>query len=375
MLTIEKIDTNNRAQVRNFTRFPYKLYKDHPQWVPPLLMDAEMLLNRQKHPFYEHSDADFFMAMRDGQIAGRIAALENKPYNKYHGKRQAQFYLFECQDDQEVANALFEQIFAWARERNLNQIVGPKGFSTLDGYGFLVEGFEYRQNMTMTNYNYPYYSHLAESVGFVKEIEFISCHLTADSFPPFDRIHRIAQRVEQRGTLKVHRFTTKAELRTWAKRIGVTYNNSFINNWEYYPVTEKEINYLLDTLLLLAVPKLIKIITHGEEVVGFVFAFPDISAALQRAKGHLLPFGMIDILLEMRRTKWIALNGAGILPEFQGHGGNALMYAELEKTILESGYQHAELTQVAETAVQMRKDLENLGGKPYKNHRVYRKDL
>jgi hypothetical protein len=123
--------------------------------------------------------------------------------------------------------------------------------------------------------------------------------------------------------------------------------------------------------MLVAEPKLIKIITHGDDVVGFLFAFHDVSAALQRIKGRLFPFGIIDLLLEMRRTKWVAINGAGILPEFQGRGGNALLYSEMEKTIREFNFDHADLTQVAETAVQMRSDLENLGGKLYKTHRVY----
>ncbi len=127
--------------------------------------------------------------------------------------------------------------------------------------------------------------------------------------------------------------------------------------------------------MMVADPRLIKIITHEDEVVGFVFAFPDVSAALQRAKGHLHPLAIADLLIEMKRTKWVSLNGAGILPEFQGRGGNALMYAELENTIKEFGFLHADLTQVAETAVQMRRDLENVGGKAYKNHRVYSRDI
>jgi hypothetical protein len=116
---------------------------------------------------------------------------------------------------------------------------------------------------------------------------------------------------------------------------------------------------------------LIKIITHNGDLVGFLLAFPDISAALQRAKGKINPLSIIDLLLEFRRTKWVSLNGAGILPEYQGLGGNALMYSEMDKTVNEYNFKHAELTQVAETAVQMRKDLINVGGRAYKNHRVY----
>jgi hypothetical protein len=127
--------------------------------------------------------------------------------------------------------------------------------------------------------------------------------------------------------------------------------------------------------MTIADPRLFKIIAHEDDAVGFLFAFPDISAAIQRSRGRLLPFGLIDMLLEMRRTKWVSLNGAGILPEFQGRGGNALLYSEMEKTIREFNFDHADLTQVAETAVEMRADLENLGGKPYKNHRVYKRKL
>jgi hypothetical protein len=148
-----------------------------------------------------------------------------------------------------------------------------------------------------------------------------------------------------------------------------------VNNWEYYPLTNNEIKFVLDNIILVADHRLIKVIVNKEDVVGFLFGFPDVSAALQRANGNLLPFGIFDLLLEMRRTKWIALNGAGILPKFHGHGGNALLYSEMEKTMKDYHFLHADLTQVAETAVQMRHDLENIGGKAYKNHRVFRKSL
>ena len=375
MLTIEKVDVKSRGQVNRFIQLPYRLYAGHPQWVPPLLIDVKMQLNREKHPFYEHSEADFFMAIRDGRVVGRIAALQNRRYNECRGKRECQFYLFECENDQEAANQLFETVFEWARLRGLDTVVGPKGFSSFDGYGIQVEGFEHRQMMNMMNYNYPYYPSLVEAVGFTKEVDFVSCYLNEEQFRMPERVHRIAERVVERGTLKVQTFRNKKELKAWAQRIGEAYNKTFIRNWEYYPLTQKEIQFVLDTLLQVADPRLIKIITAGDDVVGFLLAFPDVSAALQRARGKLLPFGIFYLLREMRTSRWTSLNGAGILPEYQGRGGNALLYAEMEKTIREYQFLHAELTQVAETAVQMRQDLMNVGAEAYKNHRVYTRAL
>ncbi len=375
MIGIEQVDTRDKRQVRDFIDFPFRLYAGHPLWVPPIRIDVATRMNSDKHPFYEHSDAEFFIARTGDEIVGRITLLENKPYNRYHDKKQAQFYYFECQGDLEIARALFERAATWARERGLNQLVGPKGFGPLDGYGILVEGFEHRPAMTMMNYNPPYYPKFMDELSFRKEVDFVSCYLGADKFGLPERVHRIAERAAKRSGLAVKRFRNKRELRQWAPRIGKTYNDTFVNNWEYYPLSDNEIDYVLNEILTIADPRLIKIIVHGERVVGFLFGFADVSAAIQRSKGRLLPFGIFDLLIEMKRTKWIALNGAGVLPEYHGRGGNALLYAEIEKTIHEFGYQHADLTQVAESAVQMRSDLENVGGIPYKNHRVYIRDL
>ena len=332
-------------------------------------------LDQDKHPFYEHSEADFFIAVKDGQDVGRICALVNNPFNKYHDVKQSLFYFFDCDNDIEIASALFDRLYEWAHKRDMTEVVGPKGMGPLDGYGLLIEGFEHRQMMTMMNYNPPYYPKLLEDLGFEKEVDFISCFLSSEKFILDERIHRIADRVIQRGTLGVHRFKNKSDLKAWADRIGKAYNQTFVNNWEYYPLSDNEIKFILDTILMVADPKLIKIITHNDDVVGFLLGFPDVSSALQRAKGKLLPLGIFDLLINMRRTNWIAVNGAGILPEFQGRGGNALLYSEMEKTVKDYNFEFAEMTQIAESAVQMRRDLVNLGGEPYKNHRVYIKRI
>ncbi len=376
MLIIEKVETGNKSQVKRFVQFPHKLYKYCPQWVPPLDIDAYAQLDPKKHPFYEHSDVDFFLAVRDGRDVGRIAAIENKPFNKYHNKKEADFYFFECENDLEAATALFNTVFDWAKNRRLDRVIGPKGMGPLDGYGVLVLGYEHRQTMTMLNYNFPYYPHLVEAQGFEKEVDFVSCYVPSGQFKIPERVERIARRALKRGGLAVKRFKNKKELIEWAPRIGEAYNKAFVRNWEYYPFTPNEIKFVVDNIMTVADHRLIKIITHGQDVVGFLFAFHDVSAALQRAKGKLFPFGLPDLLLEMRRTNTVSVNGMGILPEFQGHGGNAILYYEMGQTLLDfDQFTHVEMTQVAETTEQMRADLKNLNGVEYKNNRVYHKDL
>jgi hypothetical protein len=382
MLKIEKIDSNKRSNVR-FYRIPFTIYAGCKHWVPPLWADLSLQLNRVKHPFYEHSDADFFIAVKDGKDVGRIAALHNKPYNQYHNRKTATFFLFESIDDPEVVKALFEQVFDWARSRGLDSVMGPKGFGPLDGYGMLMEGFEYRQTMMMSSYNHAYYPRLVEALGFRKEVDFISCFLPRTAVTLPERIHLLAERVLKRGTFAVHDFPSKKVMMTWMPKFIDTYNKAFVKNWEYYPLSQREIKFVADNITQLISHDLIKIITHKEDVVGFVLAFPDISAALQRTRGYIPPFSfldaipspkaILDILLELGRTDWISVNGAGILPEFKGLGGNILLYTEMEKTInsRHQQFKYGELCQVAETATEMRADLIHMGGKPFKNHRVY----
>jgi GNAT superfamily N-acetyltransferase len=376
MVNVVEVDTQDKAQVNQFIQLPFKLYKDCPQWVPQFNIDMRTKLNRAKHPFHAHSDVAFFLAERKGEVVGRVAAIENKPYNKYHEDTQASFYFFDTVDDQDVVNAMFERVFEWIQARGLTWIVGPKGMGPMDGYGVQVHGFEHRTMMTMMNYNYPYYPTLLENLGFEKEVDFVSAHVRRDQFKMPEKVHEIARRIEERGKYRVLRFSTKRELRAWAARIGDTYNRTFVNNWEYYPLTDWEIEFVLNDLLMIADPRLIKIIAQEDEVVGFLFAFPDCSAALQRQKGRLTPWGLIDIMRAMKRADWVAMNGAGVLPKYHGRGLNALLYAEMEKTADEyNNFIHVDMTQVAESAVQMRKDLVNLGGDFYKNHRVYKKTL
>lgn len=365
---VDLIDLRSRRDVRRFIELPYRLYRETTWWVPPLRSETRVALDPSRHPFYEHSDAAFFVARDGSRDIARVGVFEHRPYNTAHGTRQAGFALFESENSPEAVVALFERAFDWARSRGLERIVGPRGLSPLDGYGLLVDAFSQRQLMTMTSYNPPYYAGLLEQLGFSKEVDFVTFALNRDRFVMPETVHRAADRAT--GCLRIVRYRSRRELIRAARQIGKTYNRAFVDNWEYYPLSEREIDFVVDQVRPLADHRLMTFIAAGEEVVGFLLAFPDVSAALQRMNGRLTPWGIASLLIERRRTRTVALNGAGIVPQFQGHGGNALLYTQIERAIRASRFTDAELPQVAETAVKMRSDLAHLGAEPIKTHRV-----
>ncbi len=372
-IVVDRIDLGSRDDVRRFVDLPYRLYRGVPQWVPPLRRDALMALDPSRHPFYEHAESAFFIA-RDGRDRGRLTVFEHPPYNEAHGVRQAWFALFECEDDADAAEALFGRAFEWAKARGLNRIVGPRGLGALDGYGILIDGFDRSQLMTMTNYNPAYYRRLIERLGFVKEIDFVTFVLDRDAFVMPEAVRKAADRASRH--LRIVRYPSRRALVKAARRIGDTYNRTFVNNWEYYPLTQREVDFLIEQAEPLADHRLMTFIADGDEsIVGFLLAFPDVSDALRKMNGRLTPWGIVRLLMARGRTVSVALNGAGILPQYQGRGGNALLYVQIERAIRESRAREAELPQVAETATRMRNDLARLGARPLKTHRVYTRPL
>ncbi len=375
MITIQQVNLESKSEVNAFVQFQYDLYKGCPQYCPPFRNDVKTMMNKKKHPFYEHSDGEFYIALSDGKVVGRIAVFVNNLFNEYHQVKKGQFYFFDCIDNQEVSHALIEAAIDYCRTKGMNELVGPKGLFVFDGYGILVDGFEHHQMMTMMNYNYAYYPKLLEAEGFEKEVDFASCYIQADKFAFPVKMAEVSRRVIERGKFSILNFQNKRQIRKVAEEIGHAYNQTFVNNWEYYPMTKGEVDLVISTLLDIVNPRLVKLIKYENKIVGFFVAFPDISKAMQRHDGKLNLFCLIDLLISMKTTNWVSMNGAGVLPEYHGRGGNALLYSEMEKTITDFGFEHYELTQVAETAVQMRKDMTMAGGEFYKTHRVYHKRL
>ena len=210
-MNIIQLDLNNKKQVDDFLRLPFSIYRHIPQWVPPLQMDERLRLNSKRFPFYKHSHASFFLTFDGPRPVGRLAVLDNSRHNEFNKTKTAFFYLFECKNNKEAAAALFNAAFDWARARGLDQIIGPKGFTPLDGFGLLVKGFEHRPAFGLP-YNPAYYVDLVEAQGFVKDGESVSGYLGTDIQFPL-RIHKLAERIAQRRGLHIARCSTRADLR------------------------------------------------------------------------------------------------------------------------------------------------------------------
>ena len=371
---IHRLDPTSRRDVRRYVDFPFRLYRESALWVPPFVNEVRAQLDPNEHPFYQHSQAAFFLALEGDEVVGRIAVLDNARYNRYTDEHTAFFYHFDVVDDRDVSRALFDAAFDWARGRGLDLLWGPKGFMAADGQGLLIEGFEHRPALGIP-YNYPYYGELLEDAGFEKQLDFISCYIDRQMDVP-GRFLEVAEKVKRRRGFRTVRFHSKAELRAVIPRVAAAYNSAFVEVQGYVPITEAEAQAIGDRIFSVADPRLITLLMKDDEIVGFVLAYPDLSAAIQRCRGRIWPTGWYHLMREFKRTRWINLNGGAILEPYRGLGGDALMYAELYRTLTANDqYRFADLVQIQETNTRMMRELEALEARPYKKHRIYRRLL
>ncbi|MBT3390098.1 MAG: hypothetical protein HN413_06775 [Chloroflexi bacterium] len=367
-----QIDIHNPKDVRRFIQFPFDLYRDNPYWVPPMLGEMKTALDPSKHPFYQHSQAAFFIAEARGKPVARIAVLDNKRYRATSGTETGLFYYFECIDDLEAAQAVIETGAQWARQQGIRALVGPKGLAQGDSIGMLVEGFDYLPAMGIA-YNMAYYPRLMDELGFTKESDLLSGQLHRDTFVLPERIHELAKRVQVRRGIHVRRFNTKDELRQFIPQVREVYNQAFATVPEFVPITEAEVWLIADKILSIADPRLIKLVFKEDALIGFMFAYPNINRALQKARGRIWPLGWWHLMREFKRTEWLDLNGIGLLPEHQGVGATAVLFSELEKTIRDERFLHGDIVQVNELNLKSFTEMDHLGVQWHKKHRVYKK--
>jgi len=373
MIDVEHVQPGRNASARAFLDLPFTLYRSIPVWVPPIRGEARRQIDPRRNPFFRHSSAALLLARRDGRPVGRLAILDNANYNRFHHAATAFFSLFECEDDPAAAEALFAAGCAWARRRGLTTIQGPQGFTALEGLGLLVRGFEHRPAFGIP-YHLDYYESLLLGLGFEAAGDILSGYLGPHVRIP-DRIHQVAARVMERRGLHVGRFRSRKDLMRLAPALGDLYNQSLGGTSGNVPLTDEEIEAVARQMAAFADPRLIKILYKDETPVGFLFAYPDISRAVQRTAGRMWPVGWAVWLRELRRTTWININGAGIAEGYRGLGGTALLFSEMFKSVREGGFQHADLVQIGSENLPMLRELRAFGIDFYKTHRLFRREV
>lgn len=364
------VSSSSSNEFTDFYEFPFSIYKDNSCWVPWFRGDIRNFVDR-KHPVFEHTEGEFLVAYKGGRPSGRIFIFENGAYNRTHKMNSAYFYFCDYIDDQEVADALFEETAAWSKKRNLDSIIGPIGFGGVTGCGFLIQGFDRKAAMTMMMYNYPYYPQRIEKFGFKKYLDNYSYYLPTSAELPVV-IKEAAERLMKNEGFTILKARSKKELAKYAPDIVSVFIKTLSGHAGNYELSQKEIDNVVKDLLTVAKPELIKIILHKGKVVGFLFGFYDLTKAIQKSQGKINPLTVFRLLKEYKKTDTLIINGIGILPEFQGMGANMMLYSEMEKTIREHPqFKHLEMVQIQEVTAKMLSNVNTLKGEIAKIHRMY----
>jgi GNAT superfamily N-acetyltransferase len=369
-IAIKKVETSR--DLRRFIRFAWRVYAGDPNWVPPLIVDMKDRLNRKTHPFFEHGEADYFLALRNGKPAGRIAAVVDRHHNECHDEKTAFFGLFESLDDPEVARSLLDTAAAWGLERGMDTLRGPANLSMNVECGFLLEGFD-KPPAVMMPYNPRYYHALLEASGFVKAKDLYAFHMKR-SRERQARAEEILSRLRASDKF-TFRSPRRADLPSEARRIAEVYNEGWRNNWGFVPWTEAEMDHLVRNLARLADLDLVLFAEDQGRTAGFAFALPDYNQVLARMNGRLLPFGILKFMTGRRSITGVRALVFGVKPEYMRTGLAYLLYDEFEKAIIRKGYEWCELSWQLEDNHAINRFAASIGAVLYKKYRIYEKRI
>lgn len=352
---------------REFLSFPYRLYRGHPYWVPPLRSRQKELLDQAKHPFYRHATIARFLATRSGRTIGRIAAIVDPRYNEFQNEAAGFFGFFDLIDDPAVASGLLETARDWLHQHGGTVMRGPVNPSTNYECGLLVDGFDSCPRVMMT-YNYPYYGPLVEQAGLRKAKDLLAYDVLTENARN-GRVESLLERGTRDGMrfrpLKVSEFEQEVE-RAWD-----LYNSAWANNWGFVPMTREEFVCHAHELRSILVPELALFAEVGNRLAGFALAVPDINEALQHTTGRLFPFGFLKLLWYQRRIRNVRVILLGVRAEYRTTPAAAGMYALLIREAIRLNYLAAECSWILEDNILMRRAIESLGGKVTKTYRIY----
>ncbi len=368
MVEIKKVES--KRDLKKFIMLPWKIYKGYKNWVPPLISQVKEMLDRKKHPFHRHAEVDYFLAYKDGEVVGRIAAIVNHNHNKYWNERTGFFGFFESIDDTSVSRALFEKTEEWLRERGMERMRGPMNFSTNEECGLLIKGFEYPPVVMMT-YNPEYYIKLYEDYG-MKPVRILYAYWMHKDFGIPERLKRVAEyRKKKIDIRKINRKKLKEEI----EKIKIIYNDAWGKNWGFVPLTDEEIDHIAKNLKQIADWDLIYIAEINGEPAGFSISLPDINIILKYANGRLFPFGLIKMLLHQKEIKRIRVFTLGVREKFRFRGLDSLFIYQTIIDGINKGYEEAEMGWILDINYQMNKIIEDIGGKRYKEYAIYEKEF
>ncbi|MFB1485007.1 N-acetyltransferase [Corallococcus sp. RDP092CA] len=357
-----------------FIRLPYTLYRDAPNWVPPLEMERRDFLDPKKNPFFDYAEVELFLARRGQDVVGRVAAIKNPRHMEFHGTKEGFFGLFECVNDAGVARGLLDAASAWLKARGIDTVLGPANFSSNQDWGLLVEGFDSPPALMMP-YNPAYYADLLQTCGFTKAKDLWAWELSA-STPPPEKVARIAEKIRQREGITVRAVNLK-DFPAEVARIKEIYNAAWEKNWGFIPFTDREFEHMAKEMKAIVRPELLLIAEVKGEPVAFSMTLPDANEAFKAANGRLttfgLPIGLVKLVLASRRLKRLRLITLGIKEGYRRRGLDAILYLDTLRTAKELGYSGGEISWTLEDNHLVNRAIESMGGQRSKTYRVYQR--
>ncbi len=374
MIEIKKVDYSDKKLIKEFKRFPHKIYKEDKHWVAPLNMDLDKLFNLKKFPFYEYGIMQAFLAYENGEVVGRIAAVKNNRYNEIQNKDTGFFGFFECINKQNVANILFDTAKSWVKNEGFTKIQGPASPSSNYDYGLLTKGFDDSPRLMMT-YNPPYYQNLIENYGFKKCMGLYAYKLVTAKMEATERLERLANMALKRYGFTV-RFLDKKNIKDEVKLVKKIYNSAWENNYGFIPFTDLELDTLAEELKMLVEPRLVPFVVDKEgKVAGMALAMPDFNAITKDFKGKVFPFNIFKLFTQRSKIEWVRIILLGILPEYRRKGVDALLYHTLIQQARQMNIKQAEASWILEDNEMMNRALQTMGGEVYKEYEVYEMDI
>lgn len=356
-----------------FIKLQWKINQDDPNWVPPLLMDRLKLLNKQNNPFFKDNPAEFFLAYRDGEIVGRIAAIINYQHNKFQEDKTGFFGFLEAENDKVVFEALLKEVEKWLKGKNCDLMMGPMNPSTNDEVGFLIDGFDSPPYFMMTH-NPAYYNSIMQDLGFEKAKDMYAYYIHRDNLN-MGRINHLSEGMKRKFQVSMRSIDLK-KFNDELKTVREIYNDAWSKNWGFVPMTPEEFDFVANDFRKIIDPELVMIAEYRGNPIGFSLALPNYNEVFKKIpSGRLFPFGLITFLLNKGKIKSLRAITLGVTKDYQTSGIGGMLILETIRRGLSAGYECAEMSWVLEDNELMKKGASMVGGSIYKTYRVYQKPI